>query len=77
MGPPVGVGDGSSSAPPGTEPLTFEEGDAEELAGALTALADRTPWTDVFDHGNAAQRVSSFGRGARSGVTSCLPGVMG
>ncbi|WP_289974866.1 hypothetical protein [Streptomyces sp. SRF1] len=51
--------------------------DAEESADALTALADRTPWTDVSDHGNAAQRVSSLGRGAWSGVTSCPPGVMG
>lgn len=56
--------------------LTFEEGDTEELADALTALADRTPWTDVSDHGDAAQRLSSFSRGARSGVTSCLPGVV-
>ncbi|WP_344597050.1 neutral zinc metallopeptidase [Streptomyces violaceusniger] len=53
--------------------LTFEDGDTEELADALTALADRTPWTDVSDHGDASQRVSYFSRGARSGVKSCLP----
>ncbi|MFE1934352.1 neutral zinc metallopeptidase [Streptomyces sp. NPDC059474] len=56
--------------------LTFEEGDTEELADALTALADRTPWTDVSDHGDASQRVSYFSRGARSGVKSCLPNVV-
>ncbi|MBI0295506.1 neutral zinc metallopeptidase [Streptomyces sp. PRKS01-29] len=57
--------------------LTFEEGDTEELADALTALADRTPWTDVSDHGDASQRVSYFSRGARSGVKSCLPNGVG
>ncbi|MCG0283869.1 neutral zinc metallopeptidase [Streptomyces sp. PSAA01] len=56
--------------------LTFEEGDTEELADALTALADRTPWTDVSDHGDASQRVGYFSRGARSGVKSCLPNVV-
>ncbi|MGA6153051.1 neutral zinc metallopeptidase [Stenotrophomonas sp. NPDC087984] len=56
--------------------LTFEEGDTQELADALTALADRTPWTDVSDHGDASQRVSYFSRGARSGVKSCLPNVV-
>ncbi|MCM3807120.1 neutral zinc metallopeptidase [Streptomyces sp. DR7-3] len=56
--------------------LTFEEGDTEELADALTALADRTPWTDIADHGDASQRVSYFSRGARSGVKSCLPNAI-
>ncbi|QKV91964.1 neutral zinc metallopeptidase [Streptomyces sp. NA02950] len=53
--------------------LTFEEGDTEELADALTALADKTPWTNTSDHGDATQRVSAFSRGAQSGVKGCLP----
>ncbi len=53
--------------------LTFEDGDTEELADALTALADKTPWTNTSDHGDATQRVSAFNRGAESGVKGCLP----
>ncbi|WP_184617747.1 neutral zinc metallopeptidase [Sphaerisporangium krabiense] len=53
--------------------LRFESGDVEELSDALTELADETPWTDVGDHGNATQRVSSFTQGARYGVYGCLP----
>ncbi|MET7760984.1 neutral zinc metallopeptidase [Streptomyces sp. NPDC005393] len=53
--------------------LTFEDGDTNELADALTALADKTPWTNTSDHGDASQRVSYFSRGAQSGVKGCLP----
>ncbi|MET8179841.1 neutral zinc metallopeptidase [Streptomyces sp. NPDC005336] len=53
--------------------LTFEDGDTDELADALTALADKTPWTNTSDHGDASQRVSYFSRGAQSGVKRCLP----
>lgn len=53
--------------------LRLEEGDTEELTAALTALADETPWTDTTDHGDATERIGSFTKGARSGVTSCLP----
>ncbi|MFH8366765.1 neutral zinc metallopeptidase [Streptomyces sp. NPDC018031] len=53
--------------------LRFEEGDTQELNQALTALADETPWTDTTDHGDAGERIAAFDKGARSGVTACLP----
>jgi uncharacterized protein len=53
--------------------IRFEQGDQEELARVLAALADRTPWTDVGDHGDTSQRIGSFARGGRDGVAACLP----
>ncbi|MEU3166537.1 neutral zinc metallopeptidase [Streptosporangium sp. NPDC006930] len=52
--------------------LFFETGDTEEIAAALRAHADDTPWTDVSDHGTAAQRLGAFNRGARQGVGGCF-----
>ncbi|UNO38674.1 hypothetical protein [Streptomyces sp. MST-110588] len=57
----------------GSDKLQFEPGDTDELAGALTALADDTPWTNSQDHGNAEQRVTAFSNGGRAGVRACLP----
>ncbi|WKX73168.1 neutral zinc metallopeptidase [Streptomyces sp. XD-27] len=56
--------------------LRIEEGDTRELAQALAALADATPWTDTTDHGDASERIASFSRGAESGVRACLPDVV-
>ena len=53
--------------------IQFEQGDQEELARVLAALSDRTPWTNVGDHGSASQRIGSFARGGRDGVEACLP----
>ncbi|MFF5213064.1 neutral zinc metallopeptidase [Streptosporangium sp. NPDC000396] len=53
--------------------LRFERGDVEEIAAAHRRLGDETPWTDIGDHGTAAQRMSFFKRGANYGVTGCLP----
>ncbi|MEU4832605.1 hypothetical protein [Streptosporangium sp. NPDC023615] len=52
--------------------LHFEDGDTAELAAALRQHADDTPWTDVSDHGTAAQRLSAFNRGALRGVEGCV-----
>ncbi|MGC5014532.1 neutral zinc metallopeptidase [Streptosporangium sp. DT93] len=52
--------------------LHFEDGDTAELAAALRQHADDTPWTDVNDHGTAAQRLSAFKRGALRGVGGCF-----
>ncbi|WP_308201520.1 neutral zinc metallopeptidase [Sphaerisporangium perillae] len=52
--------------------LRFENGDVEELADALGALADKTPWTRASDHGSASQRIAAFTRGAGYGVYGCL-----
>ncbi|OAR25243.1 hypothetical protein A8W25_06230 [Streptomyces sp. ERV7] len=57
----------------GSEELQFEPGDTDELAQALTALADESPWTNSQDHGNADQRLSAFSTGGRGGVNACLP----
>ncbi|QGV81751.1 hypothetical protein EIZ62_28480 [Streptomyces ficellus] len=57
----------------GSDDLVFEEGDGEELAQALTALADETPWTRSEDHGDAAQRTTAFSNGGSGGVDACLP----
>lgn len=57
----------------GSEDLEFEEGDTDELAAALAALADDTPWTDSSDHGDASERISSFDAGGRGGVAACIP----
>lgn len=53
--------------------LQFERGDLEEIEEAHRRLGDETSWTDVSDHGTAAQRISAFKRGARYGVSACLP----
>ena len=46
---------------------------ATEIATALTAAADETPWTDSRDHGNARERVGAFDAGRVSGPPACLP----
>lgn len=56
----------------GSADLRFEPGDEEELAQALTALADDTPWTDSQDHGDARQRIGAFSDGGNGGVGACL-----
>ncbi|GAB1817566.1 neutral zinc metallopeptidase [Herbidospora sp. RD11066] len=53
--------------------LLFEDGDVAELRNALARMGDRTPWTDVGDHGSAEQRIAFFNRGAEGGVRACLP----
>jgi predicted metalloprotease len=53
--------------------LTFEPGDAEELAQTLAAVADEYPWTNERDHGNIEQRTEAFTTGANGGVTACVP----
>lgn len=53
--------------------LRFEKGDVAEIEAAHRRMGDTTPWTDVSDHGTAAQRMSSFKRGAKYGVRGCLP----
>ncbi|MBB2914619.1 hypothetical protein FHS43_005931 [Streptosporangium becharense] len=53
--------------------LHFEPGDTDEIATALRQYADDTPWTDVSDHGSAAERLDAFETGARQGVEGCLP----
>ncbi|MFF9117013.1 hypothetical protein ACF09Y_15680 [Streptomyces massasporeus] len=57
----------------GSEDLVFEQGDGDELAQALAALADETPWTSSEDHGDAEQRTSAFSTGGSDGVGACLP----
>lgn len=57
----------------GSEELRFEPGDTDELAQALTSLADESPWTNSQDHGNADQRLSAFDTGGRGGVDACIP----
>jgi predicted metalloprotease len=57
----------------GSADLEFEEGDTEELAAALAALADDTPWTDSSDHGDASERISFFDAGGQGGVGACMP----
>lgn len=46
---------------------------ATEIATALAAAADEVPWTDVRDHGNAAERTGAFDAGRTGGVRACLP----
>ncbi|WP_327358691.1 hypothetical protein [Streptomyces sp. NBC_01304] len=57
----------------GADDLQFEPGDTDELAQALTALADTTPWTSSQDHGDADERVTAFSSGGSDGVPACLP----
>ncbi|MBN0043164.1 neutral zinc metallopeptidase [Streptomyces actuosus] len=57
----------------GSEELQFETGDTEELAQTLTDLADRTPWTESEDHGDAEERITAFNNGGSGGVDACLP----
>ena len=52
--------------------LQFEQGDTEELAQTLAAVADDFPWTKESDHGDAQQRTASFNRG-RPGRPPGLP----
>jgi predicted metalloprotease len=56
--------------------LTFEEGDVKEIATALTAVSDETPWTSVADHGDPFERTGAFDQGRRGGVPACLPGAV-
>jgi predicted metalloprotease len=53
--------------------LQFEQGDTEELARTLAAVADDFPWTKESDHGDAQQRTASFNKGAQGGPQACLP----
>jgi predicted metalloprotease len=57
----------------GSTDLEFEEGDTDELAAGLAALADDTPWTDSADHGDASERISFFDVGGQGGVEACMP----
>jgi uncharacterized protein len=51
--------------------LRIEQGDAEEIQQTLAAVADDYPWTKETDHGNAAQRITSFNQGVSGGVPAC------
>jgi uncharacterized protein len=53
--------------------LEWEEGDGQELADSLTALADETPWTNSDDHGDAGERIASYNYGVDNGPLGCLP----
>jgi len=59
----------SGAAQDGT--LTIEEGDNEEIAQTLQAVADDYPWTSETDHGNAEERISAFNLGVQGGVRRC------
>jgi uncharacterized protein len=52
--------------------VQIQEGDAQEIARTLRAVADDFPWTDVSSHGNAQQRTSAFQAGVADGVDGCL-----
>lgn len=52
--------------------LQFEQGDTEELARTLAAVADDFPWTEESDHGDARQRTDAFNRGAAGGRSACI-----
>ncbi|WP_194905450.1 hypothetical protein [Quadrisphaera sp. INWT6] len=52
--------------------VTWEEGDDEEVAAGLLAVADETGWTDTTSHGSAEERASSFQHGIDTGLTGCL-----
>jgi uncharacterized protein len=51
--------------------IVIEPGDSEEIAQTLAAVADDYPWTNESDHGNAAERTSSFNTGVEGGVKAC------
>jgi len=51
--------------------IVVEPGDSEEIAQTLAAVADDYPWTNESDHGNAAERTSSFNTGVEGGVKAC------
>jgi uncharacterized protein len=52
--------------------VQIQEGDEQEIARTLQAVADDFPWTDVTSHGNAQQRTSAFQAGVADGVDGCL-----
>ena len=52
--------------------VQIQEGDDQEIARTLQAVADDFPWTDESSHGNARQRLASFQAGVRDGVDSCV-----
>ena len=52
--------------------FTFEEGDLDEVVDAYQELADKTAWTEVGDHGDAAERISWFQRGKQDGAAGCF-----
>ena len=52
--------------------VQFEQGDTEELARTLAAVADDFPWTQESDHGDARQRTDAFNRGAEGGLSACI-----
>jgi predicted metalloprotease len=52
--------------------IRWEAGDMQELTASLTSVADAFPWTNVGNHGSAAQRIASFNQGA-DGPLSCFP----
>lgn len=52
--------------------LSWDEGDEEELAVGLQAVADETGWTDTTSHGSAEERIAFFQHGVDEGVEGCL-----
>ena len=52
--------------------VRIEQGDEQEIAETLSAVADDYPWTDESSHGDAQQRTSAFDQGVSGGVDSCL-----
>lgn len=53
--------------------LVLDEDAASEIATALAAASDETPWTDSTDHGTATERTGAFDAGRTGGVRACLP----
>lgn len=53
--------------------LVLDENAASEIATALAAASDETPWTTSADHGNATERTGAFDAGRTGGVRACLP----
>ena len=52
--------------------LKKDAGDDKEIADTLTAVADKTPWTNSSSHGNAQQRIAAYNKGTQGGVKACL-----
>jgi predicted metalloprotease len=52
--------------------LRMDPGDDAEIARALTVVADKYPWSNKRDHGDAQQRIDAYNRGDRGGVPACF-----
>lgn len=52
--------------------LVLDDNAASEIATALAAASDETPWTSSADHGNATEQTGAFDAGRTGGVRACL-----